>query len=66
MQVEYSKRSLQDKLGIKPGQKIYFHNPPQDLFGLLGELPQTTVVEKSLSSDYDIIHFFTKNMNGCL
>ncbi len=61
MQAGYSKKSLKEKLGIKPDHKIYFHNAPENLFELLGELPESTIVETSLSTDYDFIHFFTKS-----
>lgn len=57
----YSKISLQDKLGIKPDHKVYFHNAPENLPELLGELPQSTIVEKGLTADYDFIHFFTRS-----
>jgi hypothetical protein len=56
----YSKRSLVDKLGIKPGDRVYFGNAPNGYSSLLGPLPAETRVVKSLASPCDFIQFFTK------
>ena len=39
MSAGYSKTPLVKKLGLKPGFKIHFVNPPENLQTLLGELP---------------------------
>lgn len=56
----YSKRSLVDKLGIKPGNKLYISNAPQGYMQLLGSLPPQARVVKSPNAACDFIHFFTK------
>ncbi|HKS96178.1 MAG TPA: DUF3052 domain-containing protein [Terriglobia bacterium] len=35
----YSGRVLVDKLGIKPGSKVVFVNPPENYYTILGALP---------------------------
>lgn len=55
----YSKRSLIDKLGLKPGFKICLLNTPAGYDQTLGELPPVTPVE-SLAGPLDFIHFFTR------
>lgn len=55
----YSKRSLVEKLGIKPGYKIHIANSPEGYGKTLGKLPEKTVVARSLDSSCDFIHFFT-------
>ena len=54
----YSKRSLVDKLGIKPGFRVRLVNPPQGYETLLGALPDNVVLLDQLASDLDFIHFF--------
>ncbi|HEV2965012.1 MAG TPA: DUF3052 domain-containing protein [Candidatus Angelobacter sp.] len=55
----YSKRSLVDKLGIKPGYRAYIGNPPAGYDKTLGELPPKAAIAKSLKSPCDFIQFFT-------
>jgi len=57
----YSKRSLVEKLGIKPSQKIYFGNPPEDYNQTLGALPEDAVLLRSLKGPCGFIQFFTKD-----
>ena len=57
----YSKRSLVEKLGIKPSQKIYFGNPPENYNQTLGVLPKDAVLLKSLKGPCGFIQFFTKD-----
>ena len=59
MPAGYSKRTLVDKLGIKPGARIIILNPPRDYEETLGELPPTTEVVDELEGRLDFIHFFT-------
>jgi hypothetical protein len=59
----YSKRSLIDKLGIKPGFKLCFINPPEGYESSLGELPPVTQVDDLAESPFDFIQFFTKEQN---
>lgn len=56
----YSKRSLVQKLGLKPGQRIIILNPPADYDTTLGPLPDNVVINETLSGPLDFIHYFTK------
>jgi hypothetical protein len=56
----YSKRSLVQKLGIKPGTNIILFHAPDGYEQMLGELPPDVVVASSLGSAQDFIQFFTK------
>ena len=56
----YSRRSLVDKLGIKPGNRVYLGNAPDHYMSLLGPLPAETRVIKSLAAPCDFIQFFVK------
>jgi len=60
MAAGYSKRSLLDKLGIKPGNRVYLGNMPGDYLSLLGALPAGVRVVKSLAEPCDFIQFFVK------
>ncbi len=61
MSAGYSKTPLVRKLGIKPGFKIHFSNPPDNLQSLLGELPDKTTTIVELNGLVDYIHIFTKS-----
>ncbi|PYP89776.1 MAG: DUF3052 domain-containing protein [Candidatus Angelobacter sp. Gp1-AA117] len=56
----YSKRSLVEKLGIKPGHKVYLGNPPSDYRKTLGSLPEDATLLKVLKGPCGFIQFFTK------
>ncbi len=56
----YSKRSLVEKLGIKPGSNIIFLNAPDGYDAVLGALPADVFVAGSLGSKLDFIQFFIK------
>src|SRR5262245_29190762 len=56
----YSKRSLIDKLGIKPGFKVCFTNAPAGYHQTLGELPPVTLAHE-LDGPLDFIQFFTQD-----
>jgi len=58
----YSKRSLVDKLGIKPAQKFYLGNPPEDYSKTLGALPAGALQMKILKGPCDFIQFFTRDL----
>ncbi len=57
----YSKRSLVDKLGIKPGYRVYLGNAPDDYERTLGGLPDNTILLKSTRETADFIQFFAKS-----
>ena len=56
----YSKRSLHEKLGIKPGFNMIILNPPPGYDSALGELPSNIRIAKSLRGPLDFIHLFTR------
>ena len=56
----YSNTTLVKKLGIKPGFKIRFVDPPQHYFDLLEELPRDVEVLEEPAPETDFIHYFTK------
>lgn len=56
----YSKRSLVDKLGIKPGDRIYVMNAPVDYKSLVGTLPEGAKLLRTRQNSCEFIHFFTK------
>lgn len=63
-QAGYSNTSLVKKLGIKPGFKIRFVDPPTHYFDLLEGLPADIVVLEEPVPELDFIHYFTKQAAG--
>jgi len=61
MPAGYSKTPLVKKLGIKPGFKVFFANPPNNLQTLLGELPENVTLLNKPMSPVDYIQLFTKS-----
>lgn len=61
MPAGYSRTPLVKKLGIKPGFKVFFANPPDNLQTLLGELPKNLTLLNKPMNPVDYIHLFTKN-----
>lgn len=61
MSAGYSKKSLVEKLGIRPGHKIYFMNAPENYNDTLGKLPGDIVISKRLSEKIDFIQLFVKS-----
>jgi hypothetical protein len=58
MTAGYSKRSLPDKLGIKPGTKIIALGAPPNYTQLLGPLPEDTKVTTRLARPARFVHQF--------
>jgi hypothetical protein len=54
----YSSKALIDKLGIKPGQLVYFKNIPEGYLELLGKLPDNVFLAKKLNRPIDFMHCF--------
>lgn len=54
----YSGKKLIDKLGIRPGQLVYFKNAPESYFKELGKLPKSIFVAKKLNRPVDFMHCF--------
>ena len=60
MPVGYSKRSLVEKLGIKPGTRFVILGAPPGYSKTLGELPQGARQLAGLRGSLRFVHFFTK------
>lgn len=54
----YSARSLVDKLGIKPGNRIAIVNAPRGYRTTLGKLPAGVTVASAARGAFPFIHFF--------
>ena len=59
MNAGYSGKPLVDKLGLKPGDRASYVNPPEDFDELLGELPEGVNVRADLEGPLDVIVCFT-------
>ena len=55
----YSGTPLVKKLGLKPGFRAAFINPPADYQEKLGELPEGVEVRRRVGKGLDCVHFFT-------
>ena len=58
MPAGYSKRSLVEKLGIKPNSRIAIVDPPADFDKTLGPLPEGVSVRSRPDKQLDFIHAF--------
>jgi len=58
----YSKKSLVEKLGIKPGFQILILNPPEQYNLILGALPPDVNDHPPSGIPLNFIHFFSKNL----
>lgn len=58
-------RSLLQKLGIKEGDSVYLHQPPDNYRDLLGEpLPKNvSIIDHLKDQKVDFIHLFTHRIN---
>lgn len=59
MTAGYSGTPLIKKLGLKPGLRVFFWNPPADYAATLGELPPDVTVAAKLDGLFDFIQFFS-------
>jgi hypothetical protein len=63
MPAGYSKRSLVDKLGIKPGERVVALDAPPTYHSLLGSLPQDASLHSRLPASSGFIHQFSRRRN---
>jgi hypothetical protein len=56
--VGYSDKPLVQKLGIKPGFRIFVANAPADYRRVIGALPERVTVVSRLNGTIDMIHEF--------
>jgi hypothetical protein len=59
----YSKRSLSEKLGIKPGARVVVLGGPASYEELLGTLPSGVAVSSRLSAGATFIHRFARRQS---
>ena len=59
--VGYSGKPLVEKLGMKPGMRVFLINPPDHYSTLLGSFPDGASMAKSLKGPLDLIHLFTSS-----
>jgi hypothetical protein len=57
----YSKRTLSEKLGIKPGARVVLLGAPPDYPSLLGVLPKGTTLHAELPAASGFIHRFVRS-----
>jgi len=57
----YSKRSLADKLGIKPGSRVSFSNEPGHYFALLGVSQGEIEIAGSRARNLDFLQVFVRD-----
>lgn len=57
----YSGTPLVKKLGIKPGLRIYFFEPPEKYFDWLRPLPEEIHISERATAPLDFIHVFAKD-----
>jgi hypothetical protein len=56
--VGYSGKPLIEKLGMKPGMRVYMINPPANYSRILGPFPEGVSVAPLLKGPLDLIHLF--------
>ncbi len=56
----YSKKTLVEKLGIKPGRTGAILNSPRGYAATLGKLPENVELKKELGGRLEFIHFFCR------
>lgn len=64
MPTGYSKRSLVEKLGIRPDRRVAILDPPEGYDRTLGPLPEGVRRVSSLRTPLDFIQFFTTDRKG--
>jgi hypothetical protein len=60
MTAGYSRRSLSEKLGIKPGMRVTALGAPPDYTSLLGTLPKGVTLHSRHPTSADFIHRFAQ------
>ena len=60
----YSGKSLSQKLGIKPGFRIFADSPPKPYREIVGELPDGAKVLARAAASLDMVHLFVTEAAG--
>ncbi|MEO8504423.1 MAG: DUF3052 family protein [Acidobacteriota bacterium] len=58
MRAGYSKRSLADKLGIKPEMRLALLGAPEGYDNTLGKLPPGVMVSRAVRGKFDLVQLF--------
>ncbi len=57
----YSGKPLAQKLGIKPGCRMYVHDGPENYLQMLGTLPEDVSILGRPAGKLDLVHVFTRD-----
>jgi hypothetical protein len=60
----YSGKSVVQKLGIKPGFRIFVDHAPADYVSITGKLPAGVTIAPHLAGAIDMVHLFAANATG--
>jgi hypothetical protein len=60
----YSGKPLSQKLGLKPGFRIFVDGAPSDYRELVGGLPDGAKIVPQLKAPLDLVHLFTAEAKG--
>src|ERR1700760_4290556 len=59
-----SGKQLSQKLGIKPGFRIFADSPPKPYADIVGELPDGARILSRASASLDMVHLFATQSSG--
>ena len=59
-----SGKPLSQKLGLKPGFRIFADGAPSDYRKIVGEWPEGAMIVARASAPLDVVHVFTAEMKG--
>ena len=60
----YSTKSVVQKLGVKPGFRIFVDGAPAGYRGIVGALPDGATIVARLSTPLDMVHLFATQASG--
>jgi len=60
----YSGKSLSQKLGLKPGFRIFADGAPADYRKLVGEWPEGATIVARATAQLDVVHVFAAEAKG--
>jgi Protein of unknown function (DUF3052) len=60
----YSGKSIVQKLGIKPGFRIFAGGAPTAYCDIVGQLPAGTIMASNLKAPIDVVHLFATQAAG--
>jgi hypothetical protein len=60
----YSGKQLSQKLGIKPGFRIFVHSSPKPYSEIVGNLPDSAKVVERATASLDMVHLFATEAAG--